>query len=77
MRIFTDYSGAVVVRRDDGRWHTLVFEPEGDPWEAPMEAPDDEEMAEMTPWGPMPDGWTCPNPDDPTGCYCPGDQHLP
>jgi hypothetical protein len=20
--------------------------------------------------------WPCPNPDDPTGCYCPGDEHV-
>ena len=24
----------------------------------------------------IPEEWPCPNPDDPSGCYCPGDGHL-
>jgi hypothetical protein len=42
--IYTDRSGDILVNRD-GVWHCLVFDDH--PWVAPIEPPDDEEMAAL------------------------------
>lgn len=53
-------------------WERLLDDEEGpltelEAWESAEHMPGLLELIERLP------AWPCPNPDDPTGCYCPGD----